>query len=166
MTKSVTFGPSCEGAASEHSITEPECLWYSKEELKRIKKEAKSRVAKSSSDDDGGPEDDVCLRGLEPYQEDPKNRSNRLRHFVLSLLSVQAEMQEMSLHDPKGLQAFASAHSQRDCRAARRRGKEDAKLVAQSMGDDSSKEGSKNQVSAASRGLEAKEKISIGAMCA
>jgi hypothetical protein len=50
----------------------------------------------------------------------------RRQEYVKSVLALQMELQEMKVYDPKGIQAFASAHTSRDCKDARRRAKNDA----------------------------------------
>lgn len=99
-------------------------LWYTKGELAIIRRAGYDLFKESQS-----PE-----AGLEIFQEGVDNLKKRRHNFVQALLSVQKEMNDMNMYDPKGLQAFASAHSIQDLRAARRRGKQDAVDVNQSKG--------------------------------
>ena len=123
MMKQVTFGAVSEAVVDR----ENEGLWYSKKELATIRRAGYDLFKESQS-----PE--ACLRGLENFQEGIDCLKKRRHNFVQALLTVQKEMSDMSLYDPKGLQAFASAHSLQDVRAARRRGKQDAEDVSQSKG--------------------------------
>ena len=128
--KHVTFGTASE-AAIERDNDEN---WYSKKELANIRREAHDLFKEVHSIEE-------CLRGLEIFQEGVDNRKKRRHNFVQALLAVQMEMSNMNMYDPKGLQAFAAAHSIQDSRAARRRGKQDAVDVNQSKGGGVSKLG-------------------------
>ena len=131
MRKTVSFGDNSETTV-KHTREELEALWYSKSELRTIQQE-EVQLAKDSSEKEVA-DDDVCLRGLEAYQEGYEHFKMRRHNFVVNLLAVQNEMKELQVYDPKGLQAFAAAHSQQDCKDARRRGKKDAKEVGANPG--------------------------------
>ena len=131
MRKTVSFGDNSE-TTIKHTKEELEALWYTKSELQSIRNE-EVQLAKDSSDKEVA-EEDICLRGLEPWQEGYEHYKMRRHNFVINFLAVQNEMKELNVDDPKGLQAFASAHSQQDCRDARRRGKKDATEVGANPG--------------------------------
>lgn len=126
--KQVAFGTVSEAAIERDN----EENWYSKKELAIIRRHGRDLFIEVHS-----PE--ACLRGLEIFQEGVDNRKKRRHNFVQALLAVQKEMSDMNMYDPKGLQAFAAAHSLKDSRAARRRGKQDAVDVNQSKGGGVSK---------------------------
>lgn len=131
MRKAVSFGDNSETTV-KHTREELEALWYSRRELQTIRNDEVLLVKDSSEKE--VKEEEICLRGLEPFQEGFDHYKKRRHNFVEALLAVQDEMKELNVDDPKGLQAFASAHSQRDCRDARRRGKTDAKAVGANPG--------------------------------
>ena len=131
MRKTVSFGDNSETTV-KHTKEELEALWYTKSELQNIRNEEVG-LAKDTSEKEVNDEE-VCLRGLEPFQEGYDHFKMRRHNFVVNLLAVQSEMKELHVHDPKGLQAFAAAHSQQDCRDARRRGKRDATEVGANPG--------------------------------
>ena len=173
--KTVTFCPteativesqSCSSTSAEAI----ESLWYTKEELKdqqRRLRETLQRASDACNDSD----EDVCLRGLEPLHEGFEAYRQRRRNFVQALLDVQSDMKELNMVDPKGLQAFASAHSRQDCREARRRGKQGAAAVNQPRGGapksvDSNSRSSILRPSSSMRGIQLVKQDSIHALCA
>lgn len=132
MRKTVSFGDNNSETTVQHTKEELEALWYSKSELRTIQ-QGEAQLARDTSEKEVV-DDDVCLRGLEAYQEGYEHLKARRHNFVMNLLAVQNEMKELHVDDPKGLQAFAAAHSQQDCKDARRRGKNDAKEVGANPG--------------------------------
>jgi hypothetical protein len=126
MRKSVSFGSSTE-AYKPCEVVDCEALWYSKSELANLKLNGLRLVEEMVGVD----EDDVgdSLRGLEHFQDGSGSTRHRRHEYVKSVLALQMEMKEMNVNDPKGIQAFASAHTSRDCKDARRRGKIDAAVA-------------------------------------
>ena len=103
-------------------------LWYHEVELQEIHR-TELRLAQGILDDDDDDDSIACWRGLESYQEGLEHCRHRRHNFVQALLNVQAELRGMNINDPKGLQMFAAAHSNKDCRLARKRGKQDEAYV-------------------------------------
>ena len=126
MKKTVSFGQTtlapnaCEAVYFED-------LWYSKSELIDQKHNGRRLVEETV----GADEDDMgdTLRGLEHFLHGSDSTQHRRQEYVKSVVALHLEMKQMNLDDPKGIQAFASAHTSRDCKDARLRGKTDAAVV-------------------------------------
>jgi hypothetical protein len=126
MRKTVSFGPRSE-TPKPLDVVDTEAVWYSKSDLVTQRQDGR-RLAEEMV---GADEEDMgdSLRGLEQFQGGPKTSRRRRQEYVKSVLALQKELQEMKVHDPKGIQAFASAHTSRDCKDARRRAKNDAAVA-------------------------------------
>jgi hypothetical protein len=123
MRKTVSFGPRSETSKPLDAV-DTEAVWYSKSELVTQKQNVRRLVEEMVGVDEEDMGD--SMRGLEQFQGGSETSRYRRQEYVKSVLALQMELQEMKVYDPKGIQAFASAHTSRDCKDARRRAKNDA----------------------------------------
>jgi hypothetical protein len=104
--KTLVFEKEIAGHDEDHKNS----VWYSKQEMKSIRKDLKKSIKKGE-----------ISRGLEQYQGDfgEENKQKRLNH-IYSILDLQREQQEKGIQDDRGFQMLSRAMSADDIGRARR----------------------------------------------
>lgn len=104
--KTLVFEKEIAGHDEDHKNS----VWYSKQEMKTIRKDLKKSIKKGE-----------ISRGLEQYKGDfgEENKQKRLNH-IYSILDLQREQQEKGIQDEQGFQMLSRAMSADDIGRARR----------------------------------------------
>ncbi|CAB9527850.1 expressed unknown protein [Seminavis robusta] len=113
IRKTVSFGD-FSVVAVQNEVRERSALWYTKQDMKKIKE------GSLSVSEHGSPSE---RRGLGIMDDDS---SGRRRKIVKSVLALQEEHRDHCLDDAKGLQRYASALSKDATKEAQRRATQDS----------------------------------------